>query len=639
MKAKILWVPFFYITFLFPAVGSSSSDNYSSIQSGTPSEMNSVNSNKLLLPGIYNQVQTSVAVHPSNKDIMAVSAITDVYPGGYTTGAYITTNNGANWTGTNSIRDQLGNIITTVGDPTIVIDKNGAVIITYTAPPQSGSDLKVGISYSTNNGLYWSPTVYIPGVERADKVTSVADNEPMSPYYGRVYAIYSDYAKGGLYFSSSSNSGASWDSVRRLSPLFIDARVGSSITIGKTGELYVSWPFFDAATSSSYIGFAKSTNGGSNWISKDTAIFVNLSRLAFRVFLNSCRLNGLPVLSIDKSGGSRDGTIYITCTEKAGTGSPASDDYDVLIHSSTNHGTSWNAAHKVNQDNSGSLKYQFFPVSIVDDFGGVNVLYYDSRNTVSNDSFEVYLARSLDGGNSFQDFLVSDHKFKLKTINPTLFSVPGYIGSYIGIAASKRKIIPVWFDNSTGIYQTWTSSLDFGLDVKLIPQGFYSITENKLRMKDTIRAYLRNSNSPFAISDSSAGIIDSLTFYTGLVFRNAVSGNYYLEIRHRNCINTWSKYCLNYSSCKNPEYDFTVSSDQAMGDNMTEINNKYCIYSGDVNKDNRIDMLDIGDIYNAQANFLEGYTPSDVNGDSHIDLNDLSITFNNSLNFVSCITP
>lgn len=159
---------------------------------------------------------------------------------------------------------------------------------------------------------------------------------------------------------------------------------------------------------------------------------------------------------------------------------------------------------------------------------GVNVIYYDSRNTVSNDSFEVYLARSLDGGNSFQDFLVSDHKFKLKTINPTLFSVPGYIGSYIGIAASKRKIIPVWFDNSTGIYQTWTSSLDFGLDVKLIPQGLLQ-HYRQARMKDTIRAYLRNSNSPFAISDSSAGIIDSLTFYTSLVFRNAVSGNYYLE--------------------------------------------------------------------------------------------------------------
>ncbi len=639
MKAKILWVPFFYFTFLFPAVESSASDNYNSTQAGTPSELSSVNSNKLLLPGIYNQVQTSVAVHPSNPDIIAVSTITDVYPGGYTTGAYITTNSGANWTGTNSIRDQLGNIITTVGDPTIVIDKNGAIIITYTAPPLSGSDFKVGVSYSTNNGLYWSSTVYIPGVERADKVTTVADNHTTSQYYGRVYAVYSDYAKGGLYYSSSSNSGASWDSVKRLSPSFVDARVGSSIAIGKTGELYVSWPFFNAATSSSYIGFAKSTNGGLNWISKDTAIFVNLARLAFKVFLNSCRLNGLPVISIDKSGGPRDGTIYITCTEKAGNGSPAVDDYDVLIHSSTNFGITWNAAHKVNQDNSGSLKYQFFPVSVVDEFGGINVVYYDSRNTVTNDSFEVYLARSLDGGNSFQDYLVSDHKFKLKTINPTLFGVPGYIGSYIGMTTSKRKITPVWFDNSTEIYQAWTSSLDFGLEVKLIPEGFYNITADKLRMKDTIKAFLRNSNSPYSITDSSSGILDSVTFKAGLVFRNAVSGNYYLEIRHRNCVNTWSKYSLNYSSCKNPLYDFTVSSDMAMGDNLISLNNKYCLYSGDVNKDGRIDMFDIGDIYNAQANFEEGYSQSDVNGDSHIDLNDLSITFNNSLNFVSCITP
>lgn len=639
MKAKILWVPFLYFTFLFTAVGFSSPYNFISGQSGTPIEMSSVNSNKLLLPGIYNQVQTSVAVHPSNPELIAVSTITDVYPGGYTTGAYITTNNGTNWTGTNSIRDQLGNIITTVGDPTIVIDKNGVIIITYTAPPLSGSDFKVGVSYSTNNGLYWSPTVYIPGVERADKVTTVADNQPMSPYYGRVYAIYSDYAKGGLYFSKSTTSGASWDSVKRLSPSFIDARVGSSVTIGKTGDLYVSWPFFDAATSSSFIGFAKSTNGGLNWISKDTAVFVNLTRLAFKVFLNSCRLNGLPVISIDKSGGPRDGTIYITCTEKAGAGSPATDDYDVLIHSSTNFGTTWNAARKVNQDNSGSLKYQFFPVSVVDEFGGVNVIYYDSRSTVTNDSFEVYLARSLDGGITFQDFLVTDHKFKLKTINPTLFGVPGYIGSYIGMTTSKRKITPVWFDNSTEIYQAWTSSLDFGLDVKLIPQGFYNITADKLRMKDTLKAFLRNSNSPFTITDSSAGILDSVTFKAGLVFRNAVSGNYYLEIRHRNSVNTWSKNCLNYSSCKNPLYDFTVSSNQAMGDNMIEINNRYCIYSGDVNKDGRIDMLDLGDIYNAQANFEEGYSQADVNGDSHIDLNDLSITFNNSLNFISCITP
>lgn len=55
-------------------------------------------------------------------------------------------------------------------------------------------------------------------------------------------------------------------------------------------------------------------------------------------------------------------------------------------------------------------------------------------------------------------------------------------------------------------------------------------------MKDTIKVYLRNSASPYSIVDSSSGILDSVTFIAGFVFKNAVSGNYYLDIRHRNSI-------------------------------------------------------------------------------------------------------
>lgn len=639
MKAKLLWVSYFYFTFLFPGYIFPDNSVSGNFMTGNPSEVSTVNPNVRLLPGSINQVQTSVAVHPLNPSIMAVSTITDVYPGGYTTGAYITTNNGANWTGTNSIRNQQGNIISTLGDPNIIIDKNGIYIITYTVYPLSGSDFKVGVSYSTNSGLYWSNTVYIPGVEKADKVTSAADNSSLSPYYGRIYAVYSDYTKSGLYFSSSSNGGVSWDSVKRISPPAIDARVGACVTIGKYGEIFVSWPFFNPANSSSYIGFAKSTNGGLSWTANDTAVYVTLTRLAFRLFLNGCRANGLPVINTDKSGGPRDGTIYMTCTEKAAAGSPASDDFDVLIRSSTNQGSSWSAASKVNQDMTGSLKYQFFPVLTIDDYGGVNVVYYDSRNTITNDSFEVYHSRSLDGGISFQDYPVTDHKFKIKVINPTLFGVPGYIGSYIGVTSSKRTVTPVWFDNATEVYQAWTSSLKFGLDVKLIPQGFYNTTTDKLRMKDTVKAFLRNITSPFSVIDSASAILDSVSFIAGFVFLKAASGNYYLEIKHRNSVKTWSKNTLNYSTSENPCYDYTSAANQAMGDNLIQLYNKFCIYGGEVNKDGYVDMNDINIIYNDMANFSEGYSNSDVNGDSHVDLNDLSITFNNCVNFVISVTP
>lgn len=71
------------------------------------------------------------------------------------------------------------------------------------------------------------------------------------------------------------------------------------------------------------------------------------------------------------------------------------------------------------------------------------MLFIMIRNTLTNDSFEVFHSRSLDGGYTFQDYSVTDHKFKIKTINPILFGVPGYIGSYIGVISSKRTITPI----------------------------------------------------------------------------------------------------------------------------------------------------------------------------------------------------
>lgn len=639
MKAKLFAVTLLLLLLQKSDLIFSKEKIYEDVRIQNNPDISILNPNYRIYPGSNIQVQTSIAVHPSNPLIMAASAITDVYPGGYTTGAYVTTNGGTNWSGTNSIRDISNNIITTVGDPTIAIDKNGMLVIAYTALPSGGTDYKAGISYSSNNGLHWSPTVYIPGVGRCDKITSIADNSPLSPNFGKIYIVYSDFIKMGLYFSSSSDGGISWDSVKRISLPINDARVGASIALGKYGDIYVSWPFYDTPSQSSYIGFAKSADGGSSWISNDKAILVNITYFSFRIFFNSCRLNGLPYLSVDNSGGERDGMIYITCTEKAASGSPAIDDFDVIIRSSSDQGTSWNSSHRVNQDSTGSPKYQFYPILNTDNHGGVNVIYYDSRNTVTNDSFEVFLARSLNGGIDFEDHLISDHKFKLKPMSPTLFGVQGYIGTYIGVTSADNKIIPVWFDNSSEVYQAWSSKIEFGLDIKIIPQGFYDILTDRLRMTDTIRAYLRKSDSPYNIIDSAAGILDSVTFVSEMYFTNAGSGNYYIEIQHRNALKVWSSSYISYSTAGHSLYDFTLSESMTLGNNAVLINDNWCSYSGDVNSDGGIDMDDVGIIYNAVSQFTNGYSKTDINGDGSVDLKDLNIAFNNSINFVRVITP
>jgi hypothetical protein len=183
------------------------------------------------------------------------------------------------------------------------------------------------------------------------------------------------------------------------------------------------------------------------------------------------RVNGLPRLDVDKTGGSRNGWIYIVTTQK--NLAPAGTDPDIVMNRSSDGGQTWSSGIRVNQDPLNDGKIQYFPVVHVDDSGGVNVLYYDDRNTTS-DSTGVYLSRSTDGGNTFKDIEMSDHNFKPTPIGG--FG-QGYQGDNIALMSTNNNLISVWMDNSTGIYQLWSVNADISsLGIKkigeLIPGNF-----------------------------------------------------------------------------------------------------------------------------------------------------------------------
>ena len=180
------------------------------------------------------------------------------------------------------------------------------------------------------------------------------------------------------------------------------------------------------------------------------------------------------------------------------------------------------------------------------------------------------------------------------------------------------------------------------LNITIIPEGFYIPALNKLTRTDTFTVYLRNNFSPFALIDSSKQVIDSLTFTGMFKFYNAPADTYYVSADHFNSIQTWSKaggqYLTNDGTVH--DYDFTSAGSQAYGNNLKLTSGKYCIYSGDVNKDGFINLTDLLLIYNNAANFLTGnYLATDVNGDSVIDLSDIAICNNNVISFVSVIQP
>ncbi len=175
--------------------------------------------------------------------------------------------------------------------------------------------------------------------------------------------------------------------------------------------------------------------------------------------------------------------------------------------------------------------------------------------------------------------------------------------------------------------------------IGMIQEGFYNIATNNLNMTDTVRGYLRNATTPYSVVDSAVGLLDSLTFKSALQFNNASSGSYYIQLKHRNSLETWSKNPVNYIQDSTLNYDFTFAATQAFGNNEILKGTKYCLYSGDVTQDGFIDLTDVLLINNNATSFLTGYVVTDVNGNMIVDLTDVLIAYNNSINFVTRKTP
>jgi hypothetical protein len=177
-------------------------------------------------------------------------------------------------------------------------------------------------------------------------------------------------------------------------------------------------------------------------------------------------------------------------------------------------------------------------------------------------------------------------------------------------------------------------------NIKFIQEGFYNSSSSMLNMKDSVRAFLRNTVSPYNILDSGKALLDSVSFTAQILFPNAATGTYYIQLKHRNSLETWSKSGgESFTRGVIFNYDFTTSQGQAYGGNMILNGSKYCIYSGDINSDGIIELTDVIATGNDANNFVTGYAVSDLTGNNITDLDDLLIAFNNSAAFVSVVKP
>ena len=66
---------------------------------------------------------------------------------------------------------------------------------------------------------------------------------------------------------------------------------------------------------------------------------------------------------------------------------------------------------------------------------------------------------------------------------------------------------------------------------------------------------------------------------------------------------------------------------------------KYALFSGDVNQDGLINVVDLQKVENTAKSFGFGYSKDDVNGDGVVDIFDLQVIDNNKILFLNKARP
>ncbi len=409
-----------------------------------------VNPSFRLYPSAVTQTEVLITVHPGDPNVLFASANTiNFSPFFVSEGVYASTDGGNSWFGNDTCTGSP--IPFHGGDPGIAIDKDGRFILTRLG---SGPFTGLYSHFSTDRGLSLS-SQYTITTDLLERAAVASDGFPASNFYGRTYAVwvnlFSPYPTSIVY---TDNGGASWSAPIRINNP-TQQSAGGDIAIDADGRVHVCWA--RVQTSSPFteisIGYASSADGGGSWSVTENAYAVRGIR-GLMPEKSNIRVDGLPRIAVDNSGGPRDGWIYIVNAQS--NLAPAGNDPDIILHRSTNGGASWSAGIRVNQDALNNGKIQFMPAIAVDDQGAINILYYDDRTTTS-DSTGVFLSRSVDGGDTWQEYEIADHHFKPLPLGGL---GQGYQGDNIDIVAVGNVLYPVWMDNYTGIYQAWSARID-----------------------------------------------------------------------------------------------------------------------------------------------------------------------------------
>jgi hypothetical protein len=267
-----------------------------------------------------------------------------------------------------------------------------------------------------------------PDIQWEDMPRVFADSQRGSAFAGNVYAGWIEWQldKSIMLFARSTDDGRTFSTPMRISTHAGLPRDDNGGLVGFVGVVDSKGTIFAIWNDGSTIVFTRSSDGGKTFAPSKAVMDVAPPYFGGAGGVPGVsRVMGFPQIGVDAQG-----KLFIAWSDYR------NGDVDVFISGSTDGGTTWSKAMRVNTDDLHNGKDQFFQWMAVDPISGaVYVQFYDRRADPQNRKTRVTLARSIDGGRSFVNYDWSDSAFEGQQL---------FLGDYTWLTAFDNRVYGVW---------------------------------------------------------------------------------------------------------------------------------------------------------------------------------------------------
>lgn len=371
--------------------------------------------------------EPSISIHPKNPEKMVAGSVLD--------NLYISEDGGFTWK-----IEKLTSPFGVYGDPVIRHDPGGNVYYSHLSNSKNKAYAseefldRIVVQKSSDHGKTWTRGTFPPVNHKKDHDKQWKAIHPVTGAIAMTWTEFDRYGspdkkdKSRILFSMSKDQGDTWSEAVIISDNEGDCldddltTEGAHPAFGINGEVFVVWAYDEK------IWLDISNDDGKTW-GKDRVIADQIGGWAFSV-PGIRRCNGFPTLKVDHSFAPTRGNLYVQWADQR----QGSDDTNIWCITSNDAGKTWTKQATVHENLSG--RHQFFSWMDVDNSTGFLYLVYYDRRQHDDESTDVYLSYSIDGGKSFIDTQISESSFNA---TPNVF-----FGDYNDICAMKGVIRPIW---------------------------------------------------------------------------------------------------------------------------------------------------------------------------------------------------